>query len=270
VTATTAVRPPAGVRRLTTAVNRGALLDLTVFVLNLLVMRHLARLFIGIAARAGGDDQGAQAFLGIYFGLMFVLPAAGAVLKRWHFHQRRAAMHESGNPYDQAWGCLANPIWFFTVSLLLATTAGVVFASRIFGEDFDSRPGIFLTLIFGVLIFSIVQTVLVYRYFSPPAHPPRSAFLRDERSETVADTCIFLNMILFQVLWNVVLSGRFPHPGGIEDLLGRLFLLWFLAILIYFPPRVFYLPEDAHRRRSWLTILLANAPPVLHVVFGLF
>ncbi|HEX8905270.1 MAG TPA: hypothetical protein VF771_10535 [Longimicrobiaceae bacterium] len=33
------------------------------------------------------------------------------------------------------------------------------------------------------------------------------------------------------------------------------------------PPRVFYLAEDGGRRRSWLTILLANAPPVLRV-FG--
>jgi hypothetical protein len=201
----------------------------------------------------------------VYFLLMLVLPAAGAVLKRWHFHRRRGA--HAGDVLE-AWGCLLNPVFFLAVSLVISTTAGVLFASQLFGEDFDRRPGIFLSLIFGVIVFSIAQTVLVFRFFSPPKRAPRAEFWRGPRGEALGDACIFLNMVLFQVLWNVLLSGRFGPPHGLGDVAGRLFLLWFLSVLVYFPPRVFYLAEDAGRPRSWATIALAVSPVVLHVVLG--
>lgn len=256
-------------RSLAAAANRGTVLDVTVFVLNLLVMRQLARQFVSIVRRASAGDPGAKVFLGSYFLLMLVLPAAGAVLKRWHFQRRRAARGERGDAGEAAWGCLLNPAFFLAVSLVIATTVGVIFAGQVFGEDFSGRAEVFLPLLFGVLVFSIAQTVLVYRYLSPVPRPPRAAFLRDERSEILADACIFLNMILFQVLWNILAAGRFTRPRGVEEVLGRIFVLWFLAVLVYFPPRIFYLAEDGHPRRSWLTMLLATAPPVLHVVFGL-
>jgi hypothetical protein len=42
----------------------------------------------------------------------------------------------------------------------------------------------------------------------------------------------------------------------------------FLALLIYFPPRMFYLAEDIHRRRTWFTMLLANSPVIFKVLIG--
>jgi uncharacterized protein YqgC (DUF456 family) len=241
-------------------------LDLTVFALNVLLMRELARQFVSIVRRASGGDGGASAFVAVYLLLMLVLPAAGAVLRRWHFHRRRAARGERGEAGAEAWGCLLNPVFFLAVSIVIATMAGVMLAGLLFGKDFGERAEIFLPLMLGVLVFSIVQTVLVYRYLTPPRTPPRGAFWRGPRSEALGDACIFLNMILFQVIWNVMLSAPMPRVGGWEDVAGRVFFLWFLAILVYFPPRIFYLAEDARRPRSWATILLATSPLALHLL----
>ncbi len=49
--------------------------------------------------------------------------------------------------------------------------------------------------------------------------------------------------------------------------LSNLFLS-FIALLIYFPPRMFYLAEDIHRRRTWVTMLLANSPVIVRVLIG--
>ena len=248
--------------------NRGILLDLVAFALNLVLVRMLARDFVGLLRGTSAGDAGSEWALATFFLALFVLPAAGAVLKRWHFHQRRGGRARPKDADGAAWGCLLNPAFYFAVSVTILMSAGVLFAERVFGEGFADRAGVFLSLIFGVLVLSIVQTVLVYRYLEPPRHPPRGAFMRGEGSALLGDACIFLNMILFQVLWNILLSGRFTRVTDFESFAGRLFLLWFFSILVYFPPRIFYLAEDAHRRTSWATMLLATSPVVLHV-FGL-
>ena len=257
--------PRLSLRALAAPANRGILLDLVVFVLNLVLVRLLARDFAGLLRGAAAGDAGAEWALAVFFLALFVLPAAGAVLKRWHFHHGRGARDRTG---EAAWGCLLNPVFYFVVSFTVLMTAGVLFAQRVFGEDFADRGEVFLPIMFGVLVLGIVQTFLVYRYLDPPREAPRGAFWRDGRSALLGDACIFLNMILFQVLWNVLLSGRFTRVADFEDFAGRLFFLWFASILVYFPPRIFYLAEDAHRRASWLTMLLATSPVVLHV-FGL-
>ena len=52
-------------------------------------------------------------------------------------------------------------------------------------------------------------------------------------------------------------------------ILMSLLAKYFVSILIYFPPRIFYLAEDINRPTAWLTILLANSPVILRVLFGL-
>jgi len=39
-------------------------------------------------------------------------------------------------------------------------------------------------------------------------------------------------------------------------------------MLIYFPPRMFYLVEDIDRGRTWVTMLLANSPVIIKVLIG--
>lgn len=255
--------------------NRGILLDVLVFIFNIALMRMLTSYVVGLFQNV--DDSFAQLSLGLFFAGMLFLPAAGAVLKRWHFHQRRNFQHrrvskvtddDSGSETDPTGSCLFNPILYLCTSLCISVTAGTFLFSQIFGADFDNRPGIFLSLIFGSITLSIVQTILVYRYFSTPKKAPRIAFLLDQRSELLGDACLYLNMLLFQTLWNIITSGSGVRVASFSEFAGRLFVLSFAALLIYFPPRIFYLAEDIQRPAARLTILLANAPVLLRMLIG--
>lgn len=264
---TIAARPRLDPRALAKPANRGILLDLTVFVLNLLVTRELARRFIDTMHRAGAGDARAEITIGLCFAAMVVLPAAGATLNRWHYHQRHDA-NAAEEAFARASGCLLNPVFYLAVTLIISTVAAVIFAQQLFGEGFRDRAEVFLSLMGGVLVVSIVQTVMVFRYFSRP-RGRRGAFWTGPYSMLLGDACIFINMLLYQVLWHMALSAPFPRISGLEDAAGRIFLLWFVSILVYFPPRIFYLAEDGGRAATWGTILLANSPAILHVL-GVF
>lgn len=250
--------------------NRGILLDVVVFVLQLILIRLLTRYFIELIRLASAADASAQIALGLFFSGTFVLPAAGAVLKRWHFHQRTRWRKQTSAPLgDGLAGCLFHPIIYFVVSLCLSLTAVGILCQQVFGEDFAARASIFLPLVFGVAALSLGQTILVYRYFARPKKAPVGAFWRDPRSELLGDICIYLNMILFQILWGLLTSYPAAGVAGFEDFAGRLFALCFFALLLYFPPRIFYLADDIHRPAAWATILLANAPTLLRVLLGI-
>src|SRR5512138_3831818 len=68
--------------------NRGFLLDVVVFLLNIFVMRILVRNFLDMVHAVSENDSFAQLSLFVFLLSLLVLPPAGAVLKRWHFHQR--------------------------------------------------------------------------------------------------------------------------------------------------------------------------------------
>jgi hypothetical protein len=248
--------------------NRGLLLDIVVFVLNIVLMRWLTRYFLEAVQLASAEERLAQFMISGMCLSMWILPAAGAVMKRWHFHQR---LKEDGKKVDWeegAAGCLFNPIFYFCLNLVLMSAIVAGLGEFLFGRRLLNNGAIFVPLIFFGLFCTIAQTYLIYRYFSAPKKPPRSEFLRHPESELLGDICIFVNMILFQVIWNTLTFAPFGRPSGPLEFFGRLFILCFLAILIYFPPRMFYLVEDINRGRTWATMLLANSPVILKVLIG--
>ena len=248
--------------------NRGLLLDVVVFVLNIFLMRWLTGYFLELFQLASNDGRLAQFVLSTMCLAMWVLPAAGAVLKRWHFHRRLQKEGRTVEWDSNLAGCLFNPIFYFCLNLVLLSAILTGLGEFLFGRQYLNNGAVFVPSIFLGLIFTIVQTYLIYRYFSAPKKPPRSKFLKDPESETVGDVCIFLNMILFQVIWNTLTFAPFGRPSGPLEFFGRLFFLCFLAMLIYFPPRMFYLVEDINRGRTWATMLLANSPVIIKVLIG--
>ena len=233
--------------------NRGVLLDVVVFFLNLLLMQWLTHYVVELFRLADAGEPLAQFFLSLACLAMWILPVAGAVLKRWHFHRRLKAR---GKSYD------------FCLNLVLVSAILTGVGRFLFGDWLLQNGAIFVPLIITGLILTIVQTYLIYRYFSPPRQPPQHQFLRHAESETFADICIFLNMILFQAAWNMLTLADLGRPSGPAEFLGRLFFLSFIALLIYFPPRMFYLAEDINRPRTWLTMLLANSPVIIRILIG--
>jgi hypothetical protein len=77
--------------RLFAKTNRGLLLDVLVFIVNLFLMHFVTRLFMGVFAEVSAENPLAQLVLTLTLAAMWILPAAGAVLKRWHFHERLKA-----------------------------------------------------------------------------------------------------------------------------------------------------------------------------------
>jgi hypothetical protein len=264
----------------TAETNRGVLLDAVVFVINLALMRLLVRYSLDLFRLADEGDAFAGFALALCSGGMLVLPAAGAVLKRWHFHRRLSALPKPAGeaaklPFDPldlksnvAAGCLFNPIFYFALSIFLSAAVMSLVTPLIFGKRADTGA-VFVPLVVASFAACVVQTVLVYRYFSPPKKAPSAPFLRGPASERVGDLCIFVNMILFQVFWNLAVSQfPFTRAASAGEFAFNLSVLVFFALLVYFPPRIFYLAEDIRRPATWLTILLANSPTIVRALSG--
>lgn len=247
--------------------NRGLLLDIVVFLANVFLMRMLSEQFFRLLKRASADHFDAQFALFLGGVALFVLPPVGATLKRWHFHKRLTEQGKESRVMEDLGGCLFNPIFYFCLTVVIFSAINAYIMQLVFKRS-EPSAGIFVGSIFLGLALMIAHTVLVYRFFSPPKKPPTSEFLLSPRSETIGDICIFVNMLLLQLVWNILGLVPFGPISSLMDLGGRLFLVSFLALLIYFPPRMFYLAEDIKLPRTWAMILLANLPLVIRVLLG--
>ena len=246
--------------------NRGLLLDVFVLILNLFLMRWLTGYFIDLFKLSSANNPLAQYALLLACLNMWVLPAAGAVLKRWHFHER---LKHEGKDIEDTWivaGCLFNPIFYFCLNIVLVCVLIAGVDTLFFHEGMRSNGAIFVPVILAAMACTIVQTYLIYRYFTRPQKPPRFEFLRRPESELLGDVFIFVNMILFQIGWNLLTSGGASRPADAGEFIGRFFILCFIALLVYFPPRIFYLAEDINRGRTWIMMLLANAPVIVRLL----
>ena len=249
--------------------NRGILLDVVVFFLNLTLMIVLTRLTRQLVNDADNDNS-AKALIGFYFVALFLLQPLGPVLKRWTFHQHAKVDTSSFV------GCLL-PVFmlFYLVMMLLISSTATI----ILGDIFEGEGGeIGTVLILVGFLWSIFNTVLISRYFLKPKKPPRWKFLTTPQAAMLGDVCMFLNVISLQVLWNNLttaesfwqhtLSTPLGRPGSVTDILGRFIVIGVLAMLVYFPGRIFYLIEDRNRKVAWLTMILANLPLLLRAVFS--
>jgi len=226
--------------------NRGLLLDIVVFVANLFLMRLLTQQFIKLFGEVSAENPLAKLGLSITSIAMWILPAAGAVLKRWRHHLRRDP--ESKPVYESVpGGCLFNPLFYFCLNLVISAAVLTSVGDLLFGKRGMDSAAIAVPTIIGIFFLTVFQTFLIYRYFSPPKQPPRWKFLTTTQSAMLGDVCLFLNMILFQVFWNMLTFAPLSPPGSVLEFGGRLFFLCFIALLVYFPPRMFYLAEDVDR-----------------------
>jgi hypothetical protein len=243
--------------------NRGILLDVVVFFANLFLMRMLMERFVSLANAAYDGDGIARLVVLLFFVSLLFLAPVGAVLKRWHFHNRLA--QNGGDKAFEPNRCLFNPILYYSLMVVIYAVIDAVIFQYFYSDQ--EHPGLFVgSAAIGMVVMGI-HTWLVYRYFSPPQNPPNSTFMLSPVSEMLGDICIFVNMLFFQILWNI-LSTWFIKPKGGYDIFANLLAMTFAALLIYFPPRMIYLAEDIHRRKTWLFIFLANLPVIYHAIFG--
>src|SRR6202163_2252052 len=101
--------------------NRGIVLDLAVFVVNLLIVRA-ASVLANSLVHTAVEDVRAKLAIGFFFAGLILLQPLGPILKRWSFHQRHTFDTESGA------GCILFLFMFvyFVLMFALCTVAAVV------------------------------------------------------------------------------------------------------------------------------------------------
>lgn len=247
--------------------NRGILLDVIVFLVNVVLLTILSRQLDNLFHQAGTRDAPAiaKAAVAIFcLGLVFLQPI-GAVLKRRRAHSRKPDLHQVPA------GCLILPAYFLTQLIFLIGASGQI-VDMIFREDslsgstdyFGLPPRVFTLLFLGIPALAIGNTFVVRFYFQRPTHKPISPWLETPQSEAFGDVLLFLNMIGFQAFWGLLMSSLVDDYSTIS---GRLSMFAFTTVLIYIPPRLFYLAEDGKRPIVWLTMFLANLPALLRILF---
>lgn len=253
--------------------NRGLLLDIVVFFINLILMRILTVLAMNLVRQAQ-ENVTAKIVVGMFFAEVFFLQPAGPILKRWSFHQRHKSFNLNKTEYA---GCLLScfMLLYLVMMMLICATAAILLSEAVFEKGpLAANVGV-LSFLAG-FVLSIVSTVAIYRYFLKPKNKPRWRFLTTPQAALLGDACMFLNVICLQILWNSLTASKFfwelltstplGKAGSFTDILGRFIVIGVLALLVYFPARIFYLVEDKHRKITWLTMLLANLPLILRAV----
>lgn len=241
--------------------NRIILLDIILFVVNLILMIILARLFSDFAHQAK-DDAFSKAAMGLFCLSLVFLQPIGAILKRRGAHQRNAERFKDwrDNPMNNLW------ILYFISQLMFSIFASVLLvetANQISGKSHFAS--LFVPLFFGIPMMAFVNTFIVYFYFLPVKHEPVFKFLASPQAELLGDICFFVNLICYQIFWLYLMAENIKDHQGLVE---RIFYFAFCAVFIYFPPRLFYVVENWDRPRAWLMMLAANLPIIVRVLFG--
>ncbi|MDT5155872.1 MAG: hypothetical protein QOH51_229 [Acidobacteriota bacterium] len=290
--------PKIDVRKIFAPHNRGILLDVAVFVFQLILMTILVRL-VAELARQAQEDNFAKAAMGLFFLSLALLQPIGTILKRRRARQRQPDVNFTVG------GCFAGVglgtffvpqfVFFglgicYLAELVLderywASLSMKTFVEAILGKGFGDMIGVSLSLSFLLmrLALAFVTTRIVWAYFSPPEGKPRWKFFESPQSEILGDLCIFLNMICAQIFW-----GLFMRPN-IQDVLptnpliqwlhqfleidslsvvASAFPFIMIATYVYLPMRAIYLAEDGRRPLALVTMLLAYLIIFVRLLFA--
>lgn len=253
--------------------NRGLLLDVAVFLFQLILIRLLTNLSLGFVSQAG-ENALAKTTIALFLIGLFILQPLGPILKRWSFHQHFKSFATEENGLTSF---LLSIYKFFYIG---AMAIMIYLAYWYFVEAFPKfgSDNIEKLVVAGALVLPVISAAVIFTYFEKPGKPPRWKFLMTPRAEVLGDLCMFLNVICFQLLFSVYVSS--PHFWNVlhkisrqasaqsfEGLSGRLYLAGIAALLAYLPPRIFYLVIDQRRRITWLMMLVANLPLILAIAF---
>ena len=254
--------------------NRGLLLDVTVFLFQLILIRLLTTLSLGFVKQAE-EDTFAKTAISLFLIGLFLLQPLGPILKRWSFHQhfKSFANKESGLTSF----LLSIYKFFYIAAMWIMIYLAYLYFSDAFPNFHSER--IEKLVVAAAFVLPVVSGFVIFAYFRKPKKPPRWKFLMTPQADALGDLCMFLNVICFQILFSVYVSS--PHFWNVlhkitrqasgeffPSLSGRLYIAGIAALLAYFPPRIFYLVIDQHRKITWLMMLLANLPLILAIVFS--
>ncbi|MGH9820546.1 MAG: hypothetical protein ACRD43_10290, partial [Pyrinomonadaceae bacterium] len=191
--------------------------------MNLLLARYLVHGFMDMWDDADNGSTIAKVAVFAMFGGMLILMPIGTVLKRWRFHENLGVVG------GFVIGVLSSPLFYFVLSYgvyvkLLSITLQFMGS---FGVSEETTGSVFVWAILLGLILCYVSAKIVENYFDPPENDPPFAFLKTQRSELLGDACLWLNMILYQVVWIWLTSSQLTELSATmtENTSGRLWRL---------------------------------------------
>ena len=271
-------RNPVKSRQLFAYRNRGLLLDLTIFLFQLLLLRTLTNLSLDFVHQAQ-ENSFAETIIGLFLVALFFLQVLGPILRRWSFHQHFPSFEEKVGALT---GLFLSFYRFFYIGsmAIMIYLAYTYFAGAFRLNDSPSSETLEQIVVAAALVLPIVSSIFVFKFFVKPKREPRWKFLMTPQAEALGDLCMFFNVVCFQILFSVYLSSSHfwnalhkttrLASGTLDSISGRLYIAAIAALIVYLPPRIFYLvpPASIQRRLlTWLLMFLANLPLILSIVF---
>lgn len=242
--------------------------DLLVFITTLVAFHLLGMLSREFVLRAEADST-AKLAIGLFFLAILLLQPWGPWLKRRGFHQRHPGF---GQAKDSLAGCgVAFIAFFYLIAMIIVAGAGSTMVSEVlFTGNSGGSVGVAAFLV-GV-VWAVGCAVAFVRFFLPPRKPAGS-FLASPRAEAIADLSIYLNLILLQLVWGAVMASKLfwdvvintplGKPNSASAIIGRFIMVAVVALMVYLPPRIFFLVEQRRRRLALVSMLVANLPIIL-------
>ena len=257
--------------------NRGLLLDIAVFLCQLVLLHALTNLSLAFVNLAQ-QSVFAKLAIAIFLIALFVLQPLGPILKRWTFHQHFPSFEKDIAALTSLFLSLYK--FFYMAAMAIMIYLAYSYLSEAFRLNAVSTEALEKIVVAVAIVLPVVSGVLVFRYFTKPEREPRWKFLMTPQAAVLGDLCMFFNIIGFQILFSVYFSSpqfwaalhkitRLASEQT-EGLYGRLYLAAIAALIVYLPPRIFYLvPPTSWQRRmlTWLSMLLANLPLIFSIVF---
>ena len=254
---------------------RGLMLDIAVFVFSSLLFLLLGRISRSFIEQAETDGT-AKLLIGLFFIGLLLLQPWGPLLKRRRFHARHPGF---GSGPENLAGCwIAVLVFFYLIMMMIVAGAGSTMNSEVVLARGETGATAGVIGFFAGLAIAAVNVVLFVRFFVPPKKPARWACWNSPRAEAVGDISIFLNVIVLQIVWGSVMSSELfweiviktplGEPNSATAIFGRFLVIAILALMVYIPPRVFFLIEQKHRRIAWLTMTFANLPIILRALLA--
>jgi len=132
-------------------------------------------------------------------------------------------------------------------------------------------------MLWGTTVFAIGGlTTLATRWAAKPGSESAPSPPTRPGLEYLGDFLLLVSvLILTRVFWNpmaaLFTTGEIGFGPGLVQVIMRVVLflcMLYLFVVFYLPPRLLFLVEDGHRRRTWIQMGIVLAPLTWHVFFG--
>ena len=146
--------------------NRGMLLDVTVFLFQLILIRLLTTLSLGFVSQAE-ENALAQTAISLFLVGLFVLQPLGPNLKRWSFHQ-----HFKSFANDES-GLTSFLLFVYKFFYIAAMWIMIYLAYLYFSEAFPQfnslhSERIEKLVVAGAFVLPVVSGFVIFTYFRRP------------------------------------------------------------------------------------------------------